>query len=155
MLLIAFTCSPARFSITALPRGVTVTAEYMVEFFKSSGHRFNNLKKDKITLKDLLLQMDNARPHSAARTQTYLGNTGATVLSQSPYSPDLNLCDLFLFTILQRQCMRVEYADGDELERDVQRFLRRPPEELLKNELNKLREHYRAVIREGGAYVTT
>ena len=27
MLLIAFTCSPARFSITALPRGVTVTAE--------------------------------------------------------------------------------------------------------------------------------
>ena len=48
MLLIALTCSPARFSITALPRGVTVTAEYMVEFFKSTGHRFNNLKKDKI-----------------------------------------------------------------------------------------------------------
>ena len=71
MLLIAFTCSPARFSITALPRGVTVTADYMVEFFQSTGHRFNNLKKEKITLKELLLQMDNARPHSAARTQTY------------------------------------------------------------------------------------
>ena len=104
MLLIAFTCSPANCLVTALPRGVTVTAEYMVEFFKSMGHRFNNLKKDKIILKELLLQMDNARPHSAARTQTYLGNTGATVLSQSPYSPDLNLCDRFLFTILQRHC---------------------------------------------------
>ena len=85
MPLIAFTCSPARFSTTALPRGVTVTAEYMVGFFKSTGHRFNNLKKDKISIKELLLQMDNARPHSAAQTQTYLGNTGATVLSQSPY----------------------------------------------------------------------
>ena len=98
-----------------------------MEFFKSTGYRFNNLKKDKITLKKLLLQMDNARPHSAAQTQTYLGNTGATVLSQSPYSPDLNLCDRFLFTILQRYCKGVEYADGDELERDVQRFLRRLP----------------------------
>ena len=49
----------------------------------------------------------------------------------------------------------MEYANGNELERDVQRFLRRLPEELLKNELNKLHEHCRAVIREGGAYVNT
>ena len=40
------------------------------------------------------------------------------------------------------------------LYRDVQRLLRALPEALLINELNKLREHSRAVIREGGAYVT-
>ena len=72
MFLVAFTTSPARFSVTALPKGVTVTADYMVEFLKATGNRFNNLKSHKIRFKDLLLQMDNARPHSAARTQTYL-----------------------------------------------------------------------------------
>ena len=67
-------------------------------------NRFNNLKQNNITLKELTLQMDNARPHSAALTNDYLGNTGVTMLSQSPYSPDLNLCDRFLFTRLQQHC---------------------------------------------------
>ena len=154
MLLVAFTCSPARFSVTPLPKGVTIDAEYMVDFLKATARRFNNLKTNRIKFKKLTLQMDNARPHSAARTQEYLKKTGVKMLPQSPYSPDLNMCDRFLFTRLQEHCRAVEYADGDELYQDVQRFLRRLPEELLKRELKKLREHCRAVIREGGAYVT-
>ena len=53
MLLVAFTCSPARFSVTALPKGETVTAEYMVEFLQATNKRFSSLKKDKITFKEL------------------------------------------------------------------------------------------------------
>ena len=107
MLLIAFTCSPARFSITALPRGVTVTA----------GIWWNSLNLRATVL------TTSRRTKSPSRScycrWTTHGNTGATVLSQSPYSPDLNLCDRFRFTILQRHYRGVEYADGDELERDV------------------------------------
>ena len=44
--------------------------------------------------------------------------------------------------------------DGAEAERDVKRYLRSLPDSLLKNELDKLLEHCKAVIREGGAYVT-
>ena len=99
--------------------------------------------------------MDNAKPHSAVRTQTYLEQTGVKILVQSPYSPDLNMCDRFLFTRLQEHCRGIEYVDGNELHRDAQRFLRSLPEELLKHELNKLLQHCQAVIREGGAYVTS
>ena len=99
--------------MTALPKGVTVTADYMVDFFKETVNRFNNLKSDKIKFKDLLLQMDNARPHSAARNQTYLNSPGVNRLPQSPYSPDLNLCDRFIFTSLQRHCRAEQYMDGN------------------------------------------
>ena len=44
--------------------------------------------------------------------------------------------------------------NGAEAERDVKRYLRSLPETLLKNELDKLLEHCKTVIREGGAYVT-
>ena len=44
--------------------------------------------------------------------------------------------------------------DGAEAERDVKRYLRSLPDSLLRNELDKLLEHCKAVIREGGAYVT-
>ena len=101
------------------------------------------------------LQMDNARPHSAARTQDYLKGTGATIFSQSAYSPALNLCNRFLFSRLQQHCRGLEYLDGDELYHDVQHYLRRLPEELKKHELEKLLIHSRGVIREGGGYVTS
>ena len=71
-LLVSFTYSVARFSVTALPKGETVTADNMVEYLKDTGNRFRNLKKDKIAFKNLLLQMDNARPHSAERTRACL-----------------------------------------------------------------------------------
>ena len=96
LLVLSFTCSAARFLVTALPKGETVTANKMVEYLKDTGNRFRNLKKDKIAFKNLLLQMDNARPHSAERTQTsqtYLEQNGVPIVLQSPYSPDLNLCD--------------------------------------------------------------
>ena len=58
--------------MSALPKGETVTADYMVEYFKDTGNRFRNLSKNKVAFKNLLLQMDNAKLHSAARTQAYL-----------------------------------------------------------------------------------
>ena len=115
-LLVSFTCSAARFSVTELLKGETVTADNMVEYLKDTGNRFRNLKKDKIASKNLLLQMDNARPHSAERTQTYLEQNGVPIVPQSPYSPDLNLCDRFLFTRLLEHCRANEYGNGEDQE---------------------------------------
>ena len=126
----------------------------MVEYFKDTGNRFRNLSKNKVAFKNLLLQMDNAKPHSAARTQAYLKQSGVKIVCQSPYSPDLNLCDRFLFTRLQHHCREQEYSNGEELYIDEKRYLRSLPEQLLLHELSKLLEHCRTLIREAGAYVT-
>ena len=87
----------------------------MAEYLKYTGNRFRNLKKDKIAFKNLLLQMDNTRPHSAKRTQTYLEQNGVPIVPQSAYSPDLNYCDRFLFTRLLEHCRAKEYGNGKEL----------------------------------------
>ena len=97
--------------------------------------------------------MDNASPHSAETTQTYLEQNGVPIVPQNPYSPDLNLCDRFLFARLLEHCRAKEYGNGEELYIDAKRYLRSLKEDLLLHELNKLLEHCRAVIREAGAYV--
>ena len=93
--LVAFTCKPKRFSVSILPRGKTIDSEYMIQYLKNTGKRFLSLKHNKVSLQNLHWQMDNARPHSAAATRDFLTRRGVPVVHQSPYSPDLNLCDRF------------------------------------------------------------
>ena len=155
MFLIAFTCCPARFSVTALPKGTTVDAEYFVQFLKDTNNRFANLKRSNTKLKELTLQFDNARPHTAQRSQAYLTSSGITTIKQSPYSPDLNLCDRFLFTRLQEHCRSQQYTGSNEVEWDVKRFLRQLPETLLLHELEKLKRHCEEVVRQSGVYITS
>ena len=57
--------------------------------------------------------MDNARPHSSSLTQDYLAQSGISVVHQSPYSPDLNLCDRYLFRAI-KQYLKNEDFDGPE-----------------------------------------
>ena len=90
MLVVAFTCSPPRFSITALPKGKTVDSEYMIKLFQETRRRFSNLRKNPAMFDDMLLQMDNARPHTAVIIQQYLAAMGLRLVYQSP---DLNICD--------------------------------------------------------------
>ena len=70
-------------------------------------NRFCNIKKDKMAFMNLLFPMDNARAHSEERTRAYLEQRGVQIDPQSPYSPDLNLCDRFLFTRLQQYCRAI------------------------------------------------
>ena len=50
MILMGFTCKPKRVSISALPKEITAYRSTMIEYLRTTGHRFNNLKNDKIKL---------------------------------------------------------------------------------------------------------
>ena len=103
---------------------INVTAEVMVKYYKDTGHRFNNLRRDSVKLTDLTLQMDNARPHSATLTQDYLTKRDVPIIPQSPYSPDLNLCDRFLFKKMKRELKPQSFRGPKNVEKAVQHFLR-------------------------------
>ena len=64
--------------------------------FKDTSKRFQNLKKDKISLKEIIFQMDNAIPHTAAATQNFRASWNVSLVKQSPYSSDLNFLNSFL-----------------------------------------------------------
>ncbi|QQP36831.1 Uncharacterized protein FKW44_022040 [Caligus rogercresseyi] len=77
----------------------------MIEYLKTTEKRFLSLKKDKIRLKDCLLMWDNACPHTATDTWR-----DVEPVKQSPYSPDLNLCDKFLFRKLKHLLWEDEFG---------------------------------------------
>ncbi|QQP35139.1 Uncharacterized protein FKW44_023284 [Caligus rogercresseyi] len=82
----------------------------MIEYLRTTGKRFLSLKKDKIRLKDCLLMWYNARPHTATDTREFLTRTDMEPVKQSPYSPDLNLCDRFLFRKLKHLLREDEFG---------------------------------------------
>ena len=63
------------------------------KYVKNTSKRFQNLKKDKISLKEITFQMDNAIP---AATQNFRASWNVSLVKQSPNSSDLNLLYSFL-----------------------------------------------------------
>src|ERR1043165_1232827 len=62
------------------------------------------MSRDRVGLnnKDILLQHDNARPHTALRTQQMIQKIGWTRLPHPPYSPDLAPSDYHLFGAMKK-----------------------------------------------------
>lgn len=153
LLLVAFTAIP-RFSIVALPYGETVTGESMVDFIRQTGDRWRTLRHSPIHLKDLLWQMDNARPHMAQVVKNYLSERQVTTLWQSPYSPDFNLCDRFLFAWLKTDLRKQSYNSHEEVLQAASRIVRSIPEDKLKKAVDELLTHCQEVIDAKGDYIT-
>ena len=65
MVMVSFTCKPKRYSVSVLPKGTSIDSVKMIEYLKSTRKRFMNHRGGKIKFKDLLLQIDNARPHAS------------------------------------------------------------------------------------------
>ncbi|QQP57880.1 Uncharacterized protein FKW44_003021, partial [Caligus rogercresseyi] len=143
IILMGFTCKPRRVSITALPAKTTADRNTMIEYLRTTGKRFLSLKKDKIRLKDCLLMWGN----------TLLTRRDVEPVKQSPYSPDLNLCDRFLLRKLKHLLREDEFGGHEEATLAVQRAMRRVSEAELYDQLRKLRGHCHDVIAVGEDYV--
>lgn len=152
--LVAFTCKPKRFSVSIMPKGTTIDSNSMIEYIKDTSKRFQNLKNHRIALKDTHLQMDNARPHSATLTQDYLKQRGISVVHQSPYSPDMNLCDRFLFRAMKQDLKNEDFDGPEGVKRAIQRSIRLISENTLMDQLRKLRDHCHLVIAANGDYIS-
>ena len=84
---------------------------------------------------------DNARPHAAADTRLFLTRRDVEPVKQSPYSPDLNLCDRYLFRKLKYLLRNDEFRGHEEATAVVQRAMKRVSEDELFDQLRKLRDH--------------
>lgn len=155
MLLISFTCNPPRFVVEGLPKGVTVTSEYIVEYLKSTRSKLQKLQRNPIRWDQVIFQWDNARPHTAQNSVDFLTKSGCQIIKQSPYSPDLNACDAFLFTELKDNVRGLEFSDSDDVVCHVTHFLRQLDENHLERQLERLKGHCKEVIRRGGIYITS
>ena len=125
----------------------------MIEYLKKTGKRFNSLKNYKMQLNTLMLMWHNARPHVAAETRDFLTHRDMEQVKQSPYSPDLNLCDRFLFRKLKHLLRDDLFRTHEDAISAVQRAMKMIDENELFDQLKKLREHCKDVIAAGGDYI--
>ena len=152
MLLVAITCKPQRYRLILLPPGHTVNSDVTIQLLKDTKRRFSQVRRNPIALRNMALLWDNARLHICIKTTTFLKQAKIQQLKQSPHSPDLNICDRFLFRKLKSGMKGVTLGTPDEVMSIGRQQLDRTSERELVRELEKLRDHCNIVIQLGGDY---
>lgn len=152
MLLFAFT-GDGKCNIETVNPGESVTSERYIAFITATGEKWRTLRSSPTRLKELWWQHDNARPHVAATTKSFLERREVTVIKQSPYSPDLNLCDRWMFKELKQGLRKLNFHDSQEIQMKAFELFRQIPRERFRRQLELLRDHCVSVIRENGDYI--
>jgi hypothetical protein len=153
MLCIVFTGNGKVFA-EVTERGEVVDSEWFVDFVHQTGEHWRKLRGDATCLRELLWQHDNARPHQSATTKDFFKKRQIQMVLQSPYSPDLNQCDRWLFKELKRGLRQCQLSNAQDVLQETLTFFRQIPVERFKSELEKLEQHCHHVIAVGGNYVT-
>lgn len=132
----------------------TVDSEQYITFVRQAGEHWGRLHSDRTTLKELLWQHDNARPHTAAATREFFQRRRIEIVQQAPYSPDLNQCDRWLFKLLKKGLKGRNLSCAEDVRNAALELFREIPSRRFKVELENLRQHCHAVIARHGDYVT-
>ena len=152
LLLVAFTADK-KISIEYAEPGETVTASRYVEFVRSTGERWRHVRHGAAKLSQLKWQHDNARPHTARETLSFFERRNVELIKQSPYSPDLNFCDRWVFKVLKKAFRGIKFKNGAEVQAHAAQVLKDIPEDTYLHEMLSLREHCSSVLACNGDYV--
>ncbi|UYV62003.1 hypothetical protein LAZ67_1007460 [Cordylochernes scorpioides] len=95
-------------------------------------------KRPGLLSRKLLLVHDNARPHAARTTQTLLENFKWEFFTHPPYSPELASSDFHLFPALKLYLGGKHFANDDEVQAEVNYWLRRQDTAWYNSGIKKL-----------------
>jgi histone-lysine N-methyltransferase SETMAR len=86
--------------VDVMARGETINSDAYIKTLQKLKQCYRRVRPNRNS-GDMLIQRDNARPHTSLRTQEAIAKFGWNVLPHSPYSPDLALSDFHLFGQLE------------------------------------------------------
>ncbi|RUS78324.1 hypothetical protein EGW08_013928 [Elysia chlorotica] len=102
------------------------------------------IRQDKV--KDVVIQHDNARPHTSRQTQCALQQLELPTIPHPTYSPDLAPSDFFLFPLLKKHLKGNHYETDAEVEADVRSWCRSQTPEFFADGMRKLVQRWRLCI---------
>ena len=100
-----------------------------------------------------VLVHDNARPHVSTLVTEYLQSKRQQVMRQSPYSPDTNLEDFWLFSKLESMRVTTSFDGEDQLRDFLLNSLRSIPKAKFPKLKQKMLEDFDDIIDASGNYV--
>ena len=95
---------------------------------------------------------DNARPHVANEVRDFFEEHVIERVAQSPYSPDLNLLDRFVFRNFESSRRNVEFQNVNEIRAHITQFLNSLSDYKMNKQFQDLGHYCQVVIDHGGDY---
>lgn len=96
---------------------------------------------------------DNARPHVARLTNDFLRDNDVDRVQQPPYSPDMNLCDRYIFRNMEVHRKNTEFTDRNSVLQFLKNYLDQFSRHKLGREFTRLREDLQKIIDLNGDYL--
>jgi hypothetical protein len=95
--------------------GQTLNSESYVEFIRQTGENWRKLRSSSTKLQQLWWQHDNARCHTSRSTTEFLTRRKVRIVKQAAYSPDLNMCDRWVFRNLKKHLRTMDFQSAEEI----------------------------------------
>jgi len=114
-----------------MPRGNTVTSATYADLLKNHLHPAIKSKQHGLLSTGVLLQYDNAQPHTACSAVATIQALSFECLPHLPYSPDLTPGDFHVFGPLKEAMGGKSFRSDNEVQQVVHEWLHSQPRRLF------------------------
>jgi histone-lysine N-methyltransferase SETMAR len=101
----------------------------------------------------VLLQRDNARPHTARSTVAAIQDLSFECLPHPPYSPDLASSDFHVFGPLKEAMGGKAFRSNNEVQQVVHEWLRSQPKDFFSRGIHALLKRWNTCMARNGDYI--
>jgi len=133
-----------------MPRGNIVTSATYVDLLKNHLRPSIKSKRRGLMSTGVLLQHDNARPHTAHSTVATIQDLSSECLSQPPYSPDLAPSDFHVFGPLKQAMGGKSFRSDKEVQQAVHEWLNSQPKDFLSRSIHALPKRWNTCMERNG-----
>ena len=112
------------------------------------------IKRSALTNKwGVILQHDNARPHTAKITRQKLNDFGWEVLPHPPYSPDIAPSDYWLFRSLQSDLSGKNFKTKEDVQTYITHYFASKDSHFYEEGIQRLTERWSMIADNDGQYI--
>ena len=135
-----------------MSKGATINLDVYIDTLKKLKPQIQRVGPA-LKVSKVLLQHDNARPHTSLKTRKVTSFFGWTTISHSPYSPDLAPSDFYLFGTLKKSLRGRNFSSDEEVKIAVRKWLKTQPVEFYNEEICALVKRWEKAVRKAGDYI--
>ena len=107
-----------------VPEGQTVNQHYYINVLSELRERLRKKRPELWKEKSWVLHHDNAPAHSALSVKKFLAKYSIPVLEHPAYSPDLALCDFYLFPKVKSALIGTRFESVEDVKKKAARLLK-------------------------------
>lgn len=133
--------------------GITIDSDRYCQQLDSLTCALKKIRPNLINRKGVILQHDNAKPHTSKMTQQKIRELGYEVLPHPPYSPDIAPSDYYLFRSMAHFLKGKNYQKLDDIKNDLQSFFDQKTPEFYSDGIHSLVDRWQRVVETDGEYL--